>query len=39
MHVGNIVQGARLAGAQGRDMIGLEEEGDNASRVRYRDVR
>ena len=34
MHVGNIVQGARLAWAQGRDIGGLEEDVEGGSKVR-----
>lgn len=33
--VGNIVQGNRLASAQGRDMGVLDEDSDNAKKVRY----
>lgn len=32
--VGNIVQGNRLASAQGRDMGVLDEDSDNAKKVR-----
>ena len=35
MHVGNIVQGARLAWAQGRDIGLLDEESDTAKKVRF----
>ncbi len=33
MHVGNIVQGARLAWAQGRDIGMLDEDSDTARKV------
>ena len=34
VHVGNIVQGARLAWAQGRDIGMLDEDSDTARKVR-----
>jgi len=34
VHVGNIVQGARMAWAQGRELSMSEEEGDGSKRVR-----
>lgn len=37
--VGNIVQGNRLASAQGRDMGVLDEDSDNAKKVRYSPMR
>lgn len=33
VHVGNIVQGARMAGAQGRDLGIAEEEADTSRKV------
>lgn len=37
--VGNIVQGNRLASAQGRDMGVLDEDSDNAKKVgRYKKI-
>lgn len=36
MHVGNIVQGARMAWAQGRDIGTLEDESDQARKVKSR---
>ena len=34
VHVGNIVQGARLAWAQGRDIGTVDDDSDNARKVR-----
>ncbi len=36
VHVGNIVQGARLAWAQGRDIGGADDEADSARKVGLR---
>ncbi len=33
VHVGNIVQGVRLAWAQGRDIGMIDEDSDNAKKV------
>ena len=33
VHVGNIVQGARMAWAQGRDMGYLDDDGDSSRKV------
>jgi len=35
VHVGNIVQGARMAWAQGRELTSSDEETDNAKKVLY----
>lgn len=35
VHVGNIVQGARMAWAQGRELTSSDEETDNAKKVFY----
>lgn len=34
VHVGNIVQGVRMAGAQGRDLGAVDDESDAARKVR-----
>ena len=34
VHVGNIVQGARLAWAQGRDIGAVDDESDNTRKVK-----
>ena len=34
VHVGNIVQGARMAWAQGRDIGAIDEESDQARKVK-----
>lgn len=35
VHVGNIVQGMRLAWAQGRELINCDDDGDQGKKVSY----